>query len=175
MLICTYFLILHYNESFLLPFHFGLAPGNIYYGHEDFDIFFTYYLPTTSHHLTSVYTVNPTLFIATSTTARLSALFAASSLKKLLRDLQTTSASLLSPIAHLFRLRRASAYVAHPVNAHSAFTRHLTRALCADPFADLFSTSPRIYLRNRLSKDPLGLTTTCIQGLLQALTIYFSV
>ncbi|KAG2738213.1 hypothetical protein P692DRAFT_20759331 [Suillus brevipes Sb2] len=48
-----------------------------------------------------LYTMNPSLFIATTTTAQLSALFAASSLEKILRDLHATSASSLPPIACL--------------------------------------------------------------------------
>ncbi|KAG2743025.1 hypothetical protein P692DRAFT_20747745 [Suillus brevipes Sb2] len=118
-------------------------------------------------------TVNPSLFIAKSNTARLSIPFAASSFRKILRDLHATSASLLSPIVRLFRLYRVFTF--RHVNVRFAFTRRLARALCADPFADLFSASPHIYSRNRLSKAPLGLKTTCVQGLLQALTLYFSV
>ncbi|KIK32620.1 hypothetical protein CY34DRAFT_18912 [Suillus luteus UH-Slu-Lm8-n1] len=49
-------------------------------------------------------TVNPSLFIAKSTTARLSIPFAVSSLKIFLRDLHATSAFRQSPIARLFHL-----------------------------------------------------------------------
>ncbi|KAG2751369.1 hypothetical protein P692DRAFT_20727440, partial [Suillus brevipes Sb2] len=60
-----------------------------------FHLLLTHYIPS------SRISVNPSLFIAKSTTVRLSIPFTASSLKKILRDLHTTSASLLSPIARL--------------------------------------------------------------------------
>ncbi|KAG2749674.1 hypothetical protein P692DRAFT_201865201 [Suillus brevipes Sb2] len=76
--------------------------------------------------------------------------------------------------ASRFRLRRAFAF--RRVNARFAFTRRLAPALCADSLADSFSASPRIYSRKRLSKDPLGPTSTRVRGLLQATyPIFFSI